>query len=363
MKFVDEYRNAETARQYSQALKRITTQPWTIMEICGGQTHAIVKFGIDELLPQAITLVHGPGCPVCVTPLELIEKAIEIASKPNVIFCSFGDMLRVPGVSKDLLSVKAAGGDVRIVYSPLDAVKLAVDNPQRDVVFFAVGFETTAPANAMAVYQARKKGLRNFSLLVSHVLVPPAMEAILSFSENSVKGFLAAGHVCAVMGFWEYEPIAKKYRVPIVVTGFEPVDILQGIFMCIRQLEEGKAEVENQYTRSVSKEGNSPAQKLISEVFRVVPRKWRGIGEIRQSGLGLREQYIEFDAETRFGVVNTTLDEPAECMSGLILQGIKKPHECPAFGDRCRPEHPLGATMVSSEGACAAYYHYRRRQL
>jgi len=363
MRFIDEYRDAQAARDYSQALKRITTRPWTIMEVCGGQTHSIVKFGIDELLPPVITLVHGPGCPVCVTPLELIEKAIEIAATPNVLFCSFGDMLRVPGNSKDLLSVKAAGGDVRIVYSPLDALKLAVDNPDREVVFFAVGFETTAPANAMAVYQAEKQGIRNFSLLVSHVLVPPAMEAILSFPDSRVQGFLAAGHVCAIMGFWEYEPIAQKYSVPIVVTGFEPVDILQGIFMCIRQLEQGRAEVENQYSRSVRREGNLPAQKLISEVFCVVPRKWRGVGEIPRSGLGLQEKYAGFDAETRFGIAHHTADEPAECMSGLILQGIKKPHECPAFGDRCTPEHPLGATMVSSEGTCAAYYHYRRRKL
>ncbi|MBN1566970.1 MAG: hydrogenase formation protein HypD [Acidobacteria bacterium] len=363
MKFIDEYRDAKAAREYSQALDRITTKPWTIMEVCGGQTHSIVKFGIDELLPSKITLVHGPGCPVCVTPLELIEKAIEIASTPNVLFCSFGDMLRVPGNSKDLLSVKAAGGDVRIVYSPLDAVKLALDNPDREVVFFAVGFETTAPANAMAVYQARQQGIRNFSLLVSHVLVPPAMEAILSSPDNRVQGFLAAGHVCAIMGFWEYEPIAQNYRVPIVVTGFEPLDILQGIYMCIYQLEHGRAQVENQYARSVRREGNTTAQKLISEVFCVVPRKWRGVGEIPRSGLGLQEQYAEFDAERRFGIAHHTADEPTECISGLILQGIRKPHECPAFGGRCTPEHPLGATMVSSEGACAAYYHYRRRKL
>jgi hydrogenase expression/formation protein HypD len=363
MKFIDEYRDAQTARHYSQALKRITTRPWTIMEVCGGQTHSIVKFGVDELLPEAVTLVHGPGCPVCVTPLELVEKAIEIACVPNVLFCSFGDMLRVPGISRDLLSAKAAGADVRIVYSPLDAVRLAVDNPQREVVFFAVGFETTAPANAMAVYQAEQQGIGNFSLLVSHVLVPPAMEAILSSPDNRVQGFLAAGHVCAVMGFWEYEPIAQKYRVPVVVTGFEPVDILQGIYMCIHQLEHGKAEVENQYTRSVRREGNLPAQKLISEIFQVVPRKWRGVGEIPGSGLGLREKYERFDAEKRFGLAHQTAEEPADCISGLILQGIKKPHECHAFGDRCTPEHPLGATMVSSEGACAAYYHYRRRKL
>ena len=362
MKFVDEYRSEQDARRYSDALRATVTRPWTIMEVCGGQTHSIVKFGIDELLPHSLTLVHGPGCPVCVTPLELIEKAIEIASIPNVIFCSFGDMLRVPGISKDLLTVKAAGGDVRIVYSPLDAVKLAQDNPQREVVFFAVGFETTAPANAMAVFQAKRQAIPNFSMLVSHVLVPPAMEAVLSSPENRVQGFLAAGHVCAVMGYTEYEPIAQKYRVPIVVTGFEPLDILQGIYMCVRQLEQGRAEVENQYSRSVRREGNLPAQKLIREVFRVVPRKWRGVGEIPQSGLGLQEAYASFDAETRFGIAHHTADEPAECISGLILQGIKKPFECTAFGERCTPERPLGATMVSSEGACAAYYRYRRSQ-
>ncbi len=361
MKFIDEYRDARGVQSYARALKKITTREWTIMEVCGGQTHSIVKFGIDELLPPSVTLVHGPGCPVCVTPLELIEKAIEIASLPNVIFCSFGDMLRVPGTSKDLLSVKAAGGDVRIVYSPLDALKLAIENPEREVVFFADGFETTAPANAMAVFQANRQGVRNFSLLVSHVLVPPAMEAVLSSPENRVQGFLAAGHVCAVMGYTEYEPIARKYGVPIVVTGFEPLDIIQGIYMCIRQLEEGRAEVENQYVRSVRKTGNVPAQKLIREVFCVVPRKWRGVGEIPQSGLGLQEPYTAYDAEKRFGVAEHTADEPAECISGLILQGIKKPYECPAFGVRCTPEHPFGATMVSSEGACAAYYQYRRR--
>jgi len=363
MKFIDEYRDAQGVQRYAQALKHIITKSWTLMEICGGQTHAIVKFGIDELLPPEVTMVHGPGCPVCVTPLELIEKAIEIASVPDVVFCSFGDMLRVPGISKDLLAVKAAGGDVRIVYSPLDALKLAKDHPEREVVFFAVGFETTAPANAMSVFQARQEGVRNFSLLVSHVLVPPAMEAILSSPENRVKGFLAAGHVCAVMGYTEYEPIASKYRVPVVVTGFEPLDIMQGIYMCVRQLETGTAKVENQYSRSVRREGNLPARNLIREVFRVVPRKWRGVGEIPQSGLGLQEKYAAFDAEARFGVAEHTTEEPAECMSGLVLQGIRRPYECPAFGVRCTPEHPLGATMVSSEGACAAYYHYRRRTL
>jgi hydrogenase expression/formation protein HypD len=330
------------------------------MEVCGGQTHAIVKFGIDELLPDKVTLVHGPGCPVCVTPLELIEKAIAIASTPDVVFCSFGDMLRVPGKTRDLLAVKAQGGDVRIVYSPMDALKVAGASPGKQVVFFAVGFETTAPANAMAVYQAAQQGIRNFSMLVSHVLVPPAIEAILSSPENRVQGFLAAGHVCTVMGFHEYEPIAQKYRVPIVVTGFEPLDILQGVLMCVRQLEEGRASVENQYTRSVRREGNLPAQKVIREVFQVVPRKWRGVGEIDRSGLGLREKYRDFDAEIRFGISDQTTEEPSECISGLILRGVKKPHECPAFGERCTPEHPLGATMVSSEGACAAYYRYRR---
>jgi hydrogenase expression/formation protein HypD len=363
MKFVDEYRDARAAEQFAQAIARLTTRPWTIMEICGGQTHAIVKFGVDELLPKQITLVHGPGCPVCVTPVELIDKAIEIASRPDVIFCSFGDMLRVPGTDKDLLTVKANGGDVRILYSPVDALKIAQENPAKQVVFFAVGFETTAPANAMAVYQAYERNIRNFSMLVSHVLVPPAMEAILSSPNNRVQGFLAAGHVCTVMGYTEYEPITKKYHVPIVVTGFEPLDILQGVYMCIKQLEEGRAEVENQYTRSVRRAGNVPAQQLIREVFRVVPRKWRGVGPIPQSGLGLSEKYAEFDAEARFGVADHTVEESSECKSGLVLQGVMKPHECPAFGAGCTPEHPLGATMVSSEGACAAYYRYRRLQL
>jgi hydrogenase expression/formation protein HypD len=360
VKFIDEYRDPEAAARYAGLIRQITTRPWTIMEVCGGQTHAIVKFGVDELLPPAITLVHGPGCPVCVTPLEVIEKALEIASRPGVTFCSFGDMLRVPGRENDLLWVKAEGGDVRIVYSPLDAVALARAHPDREVVFFAVGFETTAPANAMAVYQAAREGLKNFSLLVSHVLVPPAIEAILSSPANRVQGFLAAGHVCTIMGYGEYEPIARRYRVPIVVTGFEPLDILQGVHMCVQQLEEGRAEVENQYARAVRPSGNTKAQALVREVFEIRPRKWRGVGEIPESGLGLRRQYRPFDAEERFGVAAHALDEPSECCSGLILQGLKKPHECPAFGTRCTPEHPLGATMVSSEGACAAYYRYRR---
>jgi hydrogenase expression/formation protein HypD len=363
MRFIDEYRDAKLAQRYARRIAQIVTRPWTIMEICGGQTHAIIKFGIDELLPKEITLVHGPGCPVCVTPVELIDKAIEIASRPEVIFCSFGDMLRVPGSEKDLLSVKAQGGDVRIVYSPLDALKLARENPDREVVFFAVGFETTAPANAMAVHQAFRQNIKNFSLLVSHVLVPPAIEAILSSPKNRVQGFLAAGHVCTVMGYTEYEPIAKKYKVPIVVTGFEPLDILQGVYMCVKQLEEGRHEVENQYTRSVRREGNTKAQELIREVFCVVPRKWRGIGEIPRSGLGLTEKYKEFDAELKFGLTDRSVEESSECLAGLVLQGVKKPHECPAFGTRCTPEHPLGAPMVSSEGACAAYYRYRREQL
>ncbi len=362
MKYIDEYRDAAASRALAREIARTVTRPWTLMEICGGQTHSIIKYGVDELLPKGITLVHGPGCPVCVTPLEMIDRAIRVAATPGVIFCSFGDMLRVPGSDRDLLAVKAAGGDVRIVYSPLDALKLAEANPDRAVVFFAVGFETTAPANAMAVFRARERGVRNFSVLVSHVLVPPAMEAILSSPSNLVQGFLAAGHVCTVMGFEEYVPVALKYRVPVVVTGFEPVDILQGVLMCVRQLEEGRAEVENQYARSVRREGNRPAQKLIAEVFRAVPRKWRGVGEIPQSGLALSEAYADFDAETRFHLKGVTADEPPECISGLIMQGVKKPFECPAFGARCTPERPLGAPMVSSEGACAAYHRYRRAE-
>ena len=360
------------------------------MEVCGGQTHAIVKFGIDELLPKQITLIHGPGCPVCVTPLEIIDKALDVAAQPNVIFTSFGDMLRVPGGGgdasspkptiflsrdggvapsrcdgasqpRDLLAVKAKGGDVRMVYSPLDAVKIAEQNPAKEVVFFGVGFETTAPATAMAAFQAAQKGLKNFSMLISHVLVPPAMEALLSSPNCRVQGFLAAGHVCTVMGYEEYPPIAAKYHVPIVVTGFEPLDILQGVLMVVQQLEANRAEVENQYTRSVRREGNPAAQELIRKVFKVVPRKWRGVGEIPQSGLGLNDAYAAFDAEKKFGVAAHRVEEPAECISGLVLQGLKKPHECSAFGSKCTPEHPLGATMVSSEGACAAYYRYRRR--
>lgn len=359
MRFIDEYRDAEAVRRCADELARVTTRPWRLMEVCGGQTHAIVKFGIDELLPKGVELIHGPGCPVCVTPLELIDKALQIASRTEVIFCSFGDMLRVPGSKTDLLAVKANGGDVRIVYSPLDAVKLAERTPAKEVVFFGVGFETTAPATGMAVYQAAQKGLKNFSMLVSHVLVPPAVEALLKSPDCGVQALLAAGHVCAIMGYEEYLPIAAAYSVPIVVTGFEPLDILQGVLMCVQQLEGGRAEVENQYSRAVRKEGNRAAQQLLREVFRIVPRKWRGIGEIPASGLGLSEAYSCFDAERRFGVAELRVEESSDCRSGLVLQGRIKPPECSAFGVRCTPEHPLGATMVSSEGACAAYYRYR----
>jgi hydrogenase expression/formation protein HypD len=362
VKHVDEYRDQAQAEGLARAIARITTRPWSIMEVCGGQTHAIVKYGIDELLPKQITLLHGPGCPVCVTPLEIVDKALQIAARPEVTFCSFGDMLRVPGSGGDLFSVKAKGGDVRIVYSPLDALKLARENPQRQVVFFAVGFETTAPANAMAVFQAHAEKIPNFSVLVSHVLVPPAIAAILSAPDNRTQGFLAAGHVCTVMGFEEYLRLAETYHVPIVVTGFEPLDILQGILMCVRQLEAGRAEVENQYARSVQREGNRAAQALMARVFRVVSRKWRGVGEIPMSGYGLAQEFSAYDAELRFGVADYHRDEDSECISGQVLRGVRKPHECPAFGVRCTPERPLGATMVSGEGACAAYYRYRRRQ-
>lgn len=361
MKYINEYRDKEAANKYSKLIWKITKKSWNIMEVCGGQTHSIVKFGIDELLPDKINLIHGPGCPVCVTSLELIDKSIEIASKPNVIFCSFGDMLRVPGSKKDLLTVKAEGGDVRMLYSPLDAVKIACENPDKEVVFFAVGFETTAPANAMAVHRAKELKLKNFTILVSHVLVPPALKALLSSKNNRIQGFLAAGHVCAVMGYKEYYPISRQYNVPIVVTGFEPLDILQGIYMCVKQLEEGRAEVENQYSRAVCTTGNVKAQKLINHVFKIGNRKWRGIGEIPNSGLLLRNEYLEFDAALKFGIAESNAEEPKICISGLILQGINKPNECTAFTGLCTPEHPLGATMVSSEGACAAYYRYKKR--
>ncbi|KAB2959826.1 MAG: hydrogenase formation protein HypD [Thermoanaerobaculia bacterium] len=360
MRFVDEYRNEAAARRLLAAIARDARHPWTLMEICGGQTHTLLRSGIDRMLPEAITLVHGPGCPVCVTPLEQIDRAIAIARRPGTIFASFGDMLRVPGSATDLLAVKSEGGDVRIVYSPLDAVKLAQRHPDRQVVFFAVGFETTAPANAMAVWQAERLGLDNFSVVVSHVLVPPAMEAILGSPLCRVQGFLAAGHVCAVMGYWEYEPIAERHRLPVVVTGFEPLDLLQGIHLAVRALEEGRHGVENQYARAVTRDGNRPAQDLVSRVFEVCDRKWRGIGPIPASGLRLREAYSAFDAERRFEVSGLEADESPLCIAGEILQGLRKPHQCAAFGRQCTPERPLGAPMVSAEGACSAYYRYAR---
>ena len=360
MKFLDEYRDGEVARHLVDAIRRAVTRPWNLMEVCGGQTHSIVRFGLDELLPKEINLIHGPGCPVCVTPVELIDKAVAIAGKPEVIFCSFGDMLRVPGTQSDLFGVKSRGGDVRIVYSPLDCLKVAEDHPDKQVVFFAVGFETTAPANAMSVFEAKRRGIPNYSILVSHVLVPPALEAILSSPQRRVDGLLAAGHVCAIMGTREYEPLVQQYKVPIVVAGFEPVDLLQAIQMLIKQLEEGRYEVENQYERLVKADGNRLAQDLLKELFEVRDRAWRGIGIIPKSGWGLRKEYAEYDAELRFDVQGVGGPEATECQSGLVLQGIIKPYECPAFGTRCTPDNPLGATMVSNEGACAAYYRYRR---
>lgn len=360
MKFVDEYRDPDIAKRIVERIHKITTQNWVIMEICGGQTHSIIRNGIDQMLPNLIELVHGPGCPVCVTPLEMIDKAIDIAARPNVIFTSFGDMLRVPGSSKDLLTVKSEGADVRMVYSPLEAVQLARENPDREVVFFAVGFETTAPGNAMAIRVAAKEGLKNFSEIVSHVLVPPAMEALLSSENNRVQGYLAAGHVCAIMGWNEYEPISEKYRVPIVPTGFEPIDILEGLYTVIDLLERQDYRVSNQYIRAVRKNGNSEAVRNIREVYEVTTRKWRGIGSIPASGLKIREKYSDYDAEIKFKVDSIAPAEPEKCISGEVLLGQKKPHECPAFGRECTPATPLGATMVSSEGACAAYYKYQR---
>lgn len=362
MKYVDEFRDWAVAAALAERIKKTVRRPWTIMEVCGGQTHAIVRFGLDSLLPQNLALVHGPGCPVCVTSVTLIDQAVCIGSLPGVIFCSFGDMLRVPGSRGDLFGMKAAGGDIRIIYSPLDAIELARKNPDREVVCFAVGFETTAPAWAMAVAQAKQSGITNFSLLIAHVLVPPAMEAILSSPQNRIQGFLAAGHVCTVMGYEEYEALAQRYRVPIVVTGFEPLDVLEGLVMLVSQLEEGRVKVENQYVRSVSREGNQQARSIVSEVFEPAPRTWRGIGEIPASGLKLRSAYSAYDAELKFQRELAQLaegKEDPECRSGLVLQGLLKPTDCPAFGTRCTPERPLGAPMVSSEGACAAYYRYR----
>ncbi|MGH1478625.1 MAG: hydrogenase formation protein HypD [Geminicoccales bacterium] len=360
MKFRDEFRDAEAAKVCLQAIRAITTRPWSVMEICGGQTHAIVRYGIDQLLPEDITLIHGPGCPVCVTPTEVIDKAIEIARRPEVIFCSFGDMLRVPGSEADLLQVKSTGGDVRIVYSPLDALTIAKAHPDRETVFLAVGFETTAPANAMAAFQAKSESIKNFSMLVAHVLVPPAIEALLDAPDNRVDGFLAAGHVCTIMGIEEYSPLAERYQVPIVVTGFEPIDILTGVLHCIRQLERGQADVENVYGRAVRTNGNPHAKDLLQHVFEIRPRRWRGLGDIPASGLGLAPAFRDVDAETRFGPADGQAIDNAICIAGSILRGLKKPSDCPAFGTQCTPEKPLGVTMVSSEGACSAYYRYRR---
>jgi len=360
MKYVDEYRDGEMAAKIVDEIRRTLTRPWVLMEVCGGQTHSIVKHGIDYLLPSGVELVHGPGCPVCVTPLEMIDKAHAIARLPDVIFCSFGDMLRVPGSAGDLFTIQSLGGDVRVVYSPLDCLKIARANPTKRVVFFAIGFETTAPANAMLAWRAREESLNNLSLLVSQVLVPPALEAILAAPDNRVQGFLGPGHVCAVMGYAEYEPISVRYHVPIVITGFEPLDILQGTLMTIQQLESGRATVENQYSRTLTREGNPAAQKLIASVFAVGDRKWRGIGTIPLSGYHLRDEFARHDAEKLFDVAQIAPLEPANCISGQILRGLKKPHDCPAFATLCTPQRPLGATMVSAEGACAAYYAYGR---
>lgn len=362
MKFVDEYRDLKSAKVLTRQINEIVTRQWSIMEICGGQTHSILKYGIEELLPKQITLLHGPGCPVCVTPLEQIDKAIAIASRDDVIFTSFGDMLRVPGSKYDLLSVKANGGDIRMLYSPLDALKIAEENPNKKIVFFAVGFETTAPVNAMSVLEAKRRNLKNYSILSSHVLVPPAIEALLSSDDCMIQGFLAAGHVCTVMGYEEYIPICEKYKTPIVVTGFEPVDILQGIMICLKQLEEGRYEVENQYNRVVTKSGNEQAKKILSTVFDTIDRKWRGIGTIPKSGYALKEIFKDYDAEKIFEVGHLEQNESSLCIAGEVLKGVKKPVECSAFGKDCKPETPLGAPMVSTEGACAAYFHYGKNK-
>jgi hydrogenase expression/formation protein HypD len=355
---MNEYRDPVAAKNLAGEIRKVTTREWNIMEICGGQTHTIMKYNVEELLPEKITLIHGPGCPVCVTPLEIIDKAIAIALREDVIMTSFGDMMRVPGSEMDLLSVKAKGGNVKMLYSPLDAVNIAEQNPDKKVVFFGVGFETTAPANAMSVAEAKRRGIKNYSLLCSHVLVPPAIDALLSSPLNKIQGFLAAGHVCTVMGYEEYTPLSEKYKTPIVVTGFEPVDLLHGIYMTVKQLEENRCEVENQYSRAVVKEGNLAAKKLIADVFEVTDRKWRGIGTIPNSGWKLNNKYAEYDAEKIFDVESIEVNESPLCIAGEVLQGLKKPTECSAFGNECTPEHPLGAPMVSTEGACAAYFHY-----
>ncbi len=360
MNYLEAYRDPETAKKLAAAIRAVTTRPWNIMEVCGGQTHSIIKYGIDQLLPAAINLIHGPGCPVCVTPLAYIDKALAIAAQPDVIFCSFGDMLRVPGSQGDLLSLKAQGADIRIVYTPLDALALAQQNPSRQVVFFGVGFETTAPTTALAAYQAKRSGLKNFSLLICHVRVPPVMQALLNSPNNQVQGFLGAGHVCSIMGYHEYLPIAAQHKIPIVITGFEPVDILHGLYLCIKQLEERRCQVENEYGRVVKQQGNLAAQQLMAQVFTIVDRSWRGLGAIPASGLALSGGYDQWNAEQRFALDDINTQEPAACRSGEVLQGLIKPAQCPEFGNSCTPEHPLGATMVSSEGACAAYYRYRR---
>jgi hydrogenase expression/formation protein HypD len=360
MKYLDEYRDGRVAQKLADEIRRTVTRPWILMEVCGGQTHSIVKYGLDYLLPREIELVHGPGCPVCVTPLDMIDRAHAIARRPDLIFCSFGDMLRVPGSEGDLFRIRAEGADVRIVYSPMDCLKIAAANPDKQVVFFAIGFETTAPANAMAVFQAKAMGLRNLSLLVSHVLVPPAMTGILESPDNRVQAFLGPGHVCAVMGWREYEPIAARYQAPIVITGFEPVDLLEGILLAVRQLEQRRAEVENQYARAVSRDGNVAARKMIAQVFDVTDRGWRGIGIIPASGYKLRDDFRDYDADRIFEVENIRTRESEICISGQVLKGLKKPIDCPAFGSQCTPQTPLGATMVSAEGACAAYYNYGR---
>jgi hydrogenase expression/formation protein HypD len=360
LKYVDEYRDPQIALAIAEQISHRVTRPWVLMEVCGGQTHTLMRYGIDELLPKEIELVHGPGCPVCVTPLEMVDRAIRITSLPDVIFTSYGDMLRVPGSQSDLFQARANGADVRIVYSPMDAVKTARANPDRRVVFFGVGFETTAPANAMAVWQAKREGLRNFSMIVAHVLVPPAMRLILQSPTNRVQGFIGPGHVCSVMGFHQYDDLSQEFRVPIVIGGFEPLDLLEAIAMLVAQLEEGRAEIENQYSRSVNYDGNLTAQRILREVFEVSDRKWRGIGPIEDSGYRLRDEYAAYDAERVFGLEDLKAEEPKECISALVLQGLKKPVDCPAFGTRCTPMRPLGAPMVSTEGACAAYYQYRR---
>ncbi len=359
MKFISEYRDPHAVKTGIERILQIATRKWTIMEICGGQTHALLQYGMDQLLEEKINLLHGPGCPVCVTPLNMIDKAIALAQLPDAIFTSFGDMLRVPGSTQDLISVKARGADIRIVYSPMDTLELAKQNPDKQIIFFAVGFETTAPAVAMAVWQAYEQNIPNLSFLVSHVRVPPAIELLLSSPHNTIQGFLAAGHVCTVMGYHEYEPIVKKFKIPIVVTGFEPVDLLQGIYLCVKQLERGQSKIENPYSRSVSREGNTSARELMQRIFKITDRDWRGIGTIQNSGLELELDFQHLDAERRFQINTEPVTEPDICISGLVLQGTHKPDQCPAFGTECTPDHPLGATMVSSEGACAAYYHYR----